>query len=98
MAQCGIASPMVILFNLERYGVFFLVSLRIYRISKRKGAGGGGGGKGRCENGLANVKLNGLLGLSLDHFLNIIRYQVYYHYVIAISILLLRGLLSMNML
>ena len=60
--------------------------------------GGGGVGWGvRAENGLADVKLNGMQGLQLDLFY-MMRYHVHYHYVIAIVILLLRGLLSMNML
>ena len=55
------------------------------------------GPMGRLENGLADVKLNGLQGFQLDLFY-MIRYHVHYHYVIAIVILLLRGLISMNML
>ena len=55
------------------------------------------GPMGRLENGLADVKLNGLQGFQLDLFY-MRRYHVHYHYVTAIVILLLRGLLSMNML
>ena len=60
MAQCGISSPMGILFNLERYGVFFLVPLRIYRISLKgrgRGDGGGGGGEGKMREWVGKCKL-----------------------------------------
>ena len=66
-------------------------------ISKRKGVKEGWGRGGSNKNRLADVKLNGRLGLHSDLFY-MIRYHVHYHYVTAIFILLLRGLFSMNML
>ena len=67
-------------------------------MSKREVAGERGGGEGVIfGNGFADVKLNGLQGFQLDLFY-MRRYHVHYHYVTAIVILLLRGLLSMNML